>query len=218
MYLKFSLPIILSILIGSCIFSNHNSKSTKSSLSEESKDSIELNFSELEIKNNKVKMESEDLEFVLDINEIEVDSQGWVRLKFARKGLETIEFMDPESIRYLSLHCRNSESLPAEILLFKRLTKLLILGGKFSDIGIELNELNSLQNVAFASSNLKSFPVSLLSSPSILIISMLGNLYPISVPEDLCNVKKEMLLYFIGTKLIDENNCLQNNPNLIIVR
>lgn len=217
-YLKATFPIILCMLIGSCVFSNANSESTNSSLNEESKDSNDLIFSKLGIKNNKFKMESEDLEFVLDINDIEVDSRGWVRLRFARDDFETIEFLDPESIRYLSLHCRNSERLPAEILLFKRLTKLLILGGNFSDIGIELNELNSLQNVAFASSNLKSFPVSLLSSPSILIISMLGNLYPISVPEDLCNVKKEMLMYFIGTTLIDKNNCLQNNPNLIIVR
>ncbi len=163
-------------------------------------------------------MESEDLEFGLDVNDIEVDLQGWIRLKFAKDGLETFEFVDPNSISYLVLHCRNLESLPPEVLLFSRLSKLLIVGGNFPDIGIELNSLKSLQNVAFASSNLKFFPVSLLSSPSILIISILGNLYPINVPVDLCNVEKEMLMYFIGTSLIDEGGCLQNNPNLIVIR
>ncbi len=163
-------------------------------------------------------MESEDLEFGLDINDIEVDSQGWVRLKFAKGGFETIEFVDPNSISYLALHCRNSESLPPEVALFSKLNKLLIVGGNFPDIGTELNSLKSLQNVAFASSNLKFFPVSLLSSSSVMIISILGNLYPINVPVDLCNVEKEMLMYFIGTSLIDEGGCLQNNPNLIVIR
>ncbi len=163
-------------------------------------------------------MESEDLEFGLDVNEIEVDSRGWVRLKFAKNGLQIIEFVDPKSISYLALHCRDSKSLPPEVLLFSKLNKLLIVGGNFPDIGIELNSLKSLQNVAFASSNLKFFPVSLLSSPSILIISILGNLYPINVPVELCKVEKEMLMYFIGTSLIDDGGCLQNNPNLIVIR